>query len=182
MDSGYQLSYYLEVLSCCCHVDRNQWVFSDDKQFFAALLVDTKVFKRLWIETRTKLKGKLHNQIFSASGSTSSHSLPLAIHSCPWNGPLGWLGRNACISSYAVGWREGGRWQRAKKKNGWEAGGISYPRLFKRFHCWSFSHSLRVQSSDFWQITFQVFIQGTIRYIWVRAWKQSLSGFGLTWL
>lgn len=101
------------LLSYC----QNQWVFSDGKLLFVAMLVGIKVFIRIWIETRTKLNGKLHNKIFSASGRRRSRCLPPAAHSCPWNGPLGWFDRNAYSSCYVVGWTgEGRRWQKAKKE------------------------------------------------------------------
>lgn len=100
------------LLSYC----QNQWVFSDGKLLFVAVPVGIKVFVRIWIETKAKLNGKLHNRIFSAS-EIRSQCPPPAVHSCHWNGPLGWFGRNVCTSCYVVGWTGEGRWwQKAKKE------------------------------------------------------------------
>lgn len=100
------------------------------------MLVDTKVFMRIWIETRTKLNGKLHNKIFSACGRRGSRCLPLAVHSCL--GMAHWAGLAEMLVLAATWWvelekEEGGR--RPKNKNGWEGGGVSYPGSFKQFHC-----------------------------------------------
>lgn len=81
--------------------------------------------------TRTMLKGKLHNQL-EAQGVTA--------FLCPFILALGTAHSASLAEMFvlaAVRWadlwkEEGGR---GPKTNSWEAGGISYLRLFKQFLC-----------------------------------------------
>lgn len=85
---------------------------------------------RIWMGTRTMLKGKLHNQLDAQA---------VTAFLCPSVLALGTAHCASLAEMFVLAavwwadlWKEGGR---GSKTNGWEAGGTSYPRLFKQFLC-----------------------------------------------
>lgn len=175
-DSVYGLLYYLEFLSCCQKLESLQWW-----QLFIAALVYIKIFTRMWMGIRTTLKGKIHNQLFRGSGSKSSCCLSMPFILIL--GTANWASLAETLVLAAIWWaglckEEDGR---EPKTNDWETAGISYPRLLKQFLCWIFSHGLAIHSWDFWQIRFQVSIQGIITYIWVLETISVWVWFGCCW-
>lgn len=87
------------------------------------------------METRTKPKWKLHNQsLVPVEAQVVTASL------CPFILALGmahWAGLAEMFVLAAMWWAELGRRKVAggQEKKGQEAGFVSYPGLFKQFHC-----------------------------------------------